>query len=1007
MSTENNILHRFEGLSLWEHFKNDSGASSTDIAMVEKHIDYAMPLLDHYTEAFRKYTLHNDQHQKNIIKIIGNLLGPHIQKLTALECAMLLLSAVYHDIGMVYSKEDLSVISTEPKFQIFLQENARAMVEYEENDRKSNDSLIEWFCRSMHAERVWVHLNKVDSIIPLRWENVSIKNSLGNLCESHNFSVDRIISERSNFNNDYLGKCDLVFCSILLRLADILDFDNTRSPKSVYEFLDLDNPKNKLDAFSQLEWEKHLNSNGFVFNWSINDDVVKTVFSATTPHPNIEIAIKSFIGTITSELASCYKLQKFCSTKWHEHPLPQEIDIQNLTAENYQSGDYHFSLSEDKILDLLTGDGLYNNEFVFIRELLQNAIDTSRHREFHEHQTNKLFTISPINVSFFTDKMGYQWIRIDDFGMGMNEDIIVNHLLKKGDSYYNSDKFKLEKIKINKTLSTDFVPISRFGIGLLSCFMAGDKIEISTKHIASGTESFRLGIEGRNAHYVLQSQNKHHAPIPMPSQLIEKEGYRDIVGTSIAVRITTNKEFWGFNLKKELETFIICSPVPILYEETIVGGKHEEIVNEPWVDDEIIPIDSKFVKKLEETFNIEFQKGIDIVIENINITQKSLNPNLKGQIVFIAVDTDYKSDGIFQDIGFKLSFDNEILTLSVSATKKEGEGKEIEVQEVYDLSFLLYKFKNPNIFKINPFKGESFSVREKLLLSHNGIVINDPSGKFSLDRDLINKSLSNSYNNNFSFIYTGILYFQDELLPELSVSRNEIKALSFQLISNLSFSLISLNKYFQDSSENFKFFRKYRSYEDFTSAEIEKSGFYIKNRIFLDSFITLAIDGKIFTIQELKEQTITEKQFSYSYFRNTFYDDLVHFIIEQNFDITITIDENDCNCTFFITSRSISFPKSLNGFTPLTFVNFKNDDRLAFGHRLNLTHPFVRWYLMAANTLDTEFFYYSKQLIYTLFNTNKTFAFDNCTNILKRLDTILPEDLKPNKSFMLKQSDLR
>ena len=148
MSTKNDILHRFEGLSLWEHFTNNSGASAVDIAMVESHIAYAVPLLDRYTETFRKYTLHNEQHIKNIVKIMGELLGPNVEKLSSLECAMLLLSTVYHDLGMVYSPEELTEIGNEPTFHIFLQENAKAMVEYEENDRQPNDSLIEWYCRS-------------------------------------------------------------------------------------------------------------------------------------------------------------------------------------------------------------------------------------------------------------------------------------------------------------------------------------------------------------------------------------------------------------------------------------------------------------------------------------------------------------------------------------------------------------------------------------------------------------------------------------------------------------------------------------------------------------------------------------------------------------------------------------------------------------------------------------------------------------------------------------------
>ncbi|MEF9477346.1 hypothetical protein OWR28_06075 [Chryseobacterium sp. 1B4] len=242
---------------------------------------------------------------------MGDLLGNDIEKLSPLESAMLILSTIYHDIGMVYSDNELQNISNEPTFQIFLEKYTQAKLEYEENNKTPTNNLIEWYCRWMHATRVWVYLNKVNTTIPLRWENISIKDNLGFLCESHNYSVEEIVSKLNIFKNDYLGKCDLVFCAILLRLADILDFDNSRTPKSVYEFLELGHPKNKLDGFSKIEWEKHLNSNGFEF--IRENDNLKVIFSATTPHPSIEIAIRSFIQNINSELIACQKLQKHCS----------------------------------------------------------------------------------------------------------------------------------------------------------------------------------------------------------------------------------------------------------------------------------------------------------------------------------------------------------------------------------------------------------------------------------------------------------------------------------------------------------------------------------------------------------------------------------------------------------------------------------------------------------------------------------------------------------------------
>ncbi|WP_069661365.1 HD domain-containing protein [Arcticibacter eurypsychrophilus] len=152
-----------------------------------------MPLLNEYNRVFPKYTLHNNRHQVNIIKLIGDLLGDDVTELTALECAMLILSTVYHDIGMVYNDKELEKIGTKSDFKLFLDRNTKAQLEYEENQNKPTAGLIECYCRWMHAKRVWIYLNISNSSTPLKWDNISIKDALGSLCESHNLSVKDII----------------------------------------------------------------------------------------------------------------------------------------------------------------------------------------------------------------------------------------------------------------------------------------------------------------------------------------------------------------------------------------------------------------------------------------------------------------------------------------------------------------------------------------------------------------------------------------------------------------------------------------------------------------------------------------------------------------------------------------------------------------------------------------------------------------------------------------------
>ena len=65
-------------------------------------------------------------------------------------------------------------------------------------------------------------------------------------------------------------------------------------------------------------------------------------------------------------------------------------------------------------------------------------------------------------------------LTVEDNGTGMTQQIIENHLLKVGASRYQDPQFQKEY--------PDFSPISRFGIGVLSCFMIADDVEIVTCH---------------------------------------------------------------------------------------------------------------------------------------------------------------------------------------------------------------------------------------------------------------------------------------------------------------------------------------------------------------------------------------------------------------------------------------------------------------------------------------------------------------------------------------------
>ncbi|HEU0125924.1 MAG TPA: hypothetical protein VFQ56_06445, partial [Flavobacterium sp.] len=530
--------------------------------MVEECVDYVLPLLSRIIETFPTYTLHDGQHQLNILNRMADLLGKRIKDLSGLESALLILSAFYHDIGMVFSKEELQNLVSEETFQEFLNENPKAKVDFLATSKLSTETA-EWYCRWAHARRVWIYLNKTPN--KFVWDGTNLKNVLGHICQSHNEDV-AFLKDDYVFETNFWGQCDIRFCAIILRISDILDFDNTRSPESVYEFLKLDKPIGEAEAVSHKEWEKHLASRGFDFtSWSKSNSY-DIGFKAAPKHPAVENDIKEFLDLIESELSKNQSLLRSCSKKWQTFYLPERILRNNIKSQGYKAGNYKFTLDQHQVLDLLMGDKLYNNEFVFIRELLQNAIDTSRDREFHEQQSgNVSFKIKPIEVSSWIDSSGFRWLRIDDYGMGMTEDIINKFFLKVGNSYYNSYDFQLRKMLYQSKLSKDFTPISRFGIGVLSCFIIGDRIEVNTKSVEcinNRAKPIRLSLKGLHNFYVMQSPPD--VPNDMPNENFSEDNYRTDYGTSIAVRFRADKDTTRFNLKVILEQILFNSDIDII-----------------------------------------------------------------------------------------------------------------------------------------------------------------------------------------------------------------------------------------------------------------------------------------------------------------------------------------------------------------------------------------------------------------------------------------------------------
>jgi hypothetical protein len=628
-------MEEFENTALWKSFY--AAANDGERVLVRNLVQKASSRLDLVRDTFPTYTLHNHVHALNVTHRMGDLLGDRVRGLSALEGALLVLSAYLHDIGMVFTPEERADLKSEQEFGAFLNTYPEAFVKLQESGSVTDD-IAEWYCRWIHPKRVHRYLGTLKQE-ETRWGNVSLDRNLGLLCESHGRDTGSLLSDQG-LRTDFLGEADLLFCALVLRLADILDFDNSRTPDEVYKYLGLPEHNTRRKTQSDVEWRKHLCSDGFRFPpGGARAERYVLPLIAGPDHPAVEHDIRQFLDVIENEINKCQSLLRHVSDKWRDFRLPLRVNRDNIISTGYKYGEYRFTLEQDQILNLLMGENLYADPYVCVRELVQNAIDTVRHRVFYEHSKgNRDYVPQPIRLATWLDEKGFQWVRIDDRGMGMNEELIINYLLKVGKSYYRSAEFQAEILRYQARQKFDFLPISRFGIGMLSCFIVADQLELSTKRVADqayDARALRISMTGIRSFYTLHVEEAGHRAPPMPGPQRADETYRkgDDYGTSIAMRLDPRRDHSRFDLMATLRRYVVCPPVPVECEGQRVGGDYEALIECPWLQPVEEPLTPAEVAQVEKTLRIKLSETPRVRLLPLSLTEHSPDPNLRGQAV--------------------------------------------------------------------------------------------------------------------------------------------------------------------------------------------------------------------------------------------------------------------------------------------------------------------------------------------------------------------------------------
>ncbi len=414
-------------------------------------------ILSKVNSAFPHFTNHDIGHSFRVADFMCDLLPKSISDYCETDLIIMLYVAMTHDLGMV--DDSFEVKSFEDLEKIRTNHHKRS-AEMVEDKNLFNDGLF-----------------SIDEI--------DVRTEVANISKSHNESVEWIIENIKEEKN--IGR-DVVHCRFicyLLRIADLIDFDNQRTPLVVYKLFEKELQKDEYKK-SDEEWKKQLSVTNF--NHVKNNREQRRcniVFDAKVYSSAICRSLFEYFNYIEKEIIEIEKVNPedekfkfFINPKVEQNIEQNGFDVKPLI----QYVDY---LS---IANILVGENLYNKKEDALRELLQNAMDAILLMK--EIKNGASYTPT---IKISVDK---EYLSISDNGIGMTLKDIEQYFLCIGKSFYKS-----------KDYHYNYKPISNYGVGFLSSYLLSNKIIVETISYQDSNNQINLELN-KNDEYVIFSQ-KH------------------------------------------------------------------------------------------------------------------------------------------------------------------------------------------------------------------------------------------------------------------------------------------------------------------------------------------------------------------------------------------------------------------------------------------------------------------------------------------------------------------
>ncbi|PXY43180.1 HD domain-containing protein [Flavobacterium hydrophilum] len=449
---------------------------------------------------FPEYTPHDEKyHLTKLFFIADQMLEDSvISAMNTTELFLLAASLYGHDWGMAVSNEEKEIIISgtyDEKFATLDDEQIRFQSFCRDrNITRSEVETADWqeYVRQTHAFRSGKRIRKY-------FEGISagIGDFCARICEGHWHNFD-MIDDYFSYPTDASLHRDIVnikAITLYVRLIDLLDLGEDRTPFVLWKFVA---PRNNR---SKIEWAKHRALQPVTFpNYQLTRNVQ---IEGSTNDQQVYMSILDLKRYINDQFRQSLDMLNRMNHLYHKLNIGH-LDWR-IVPISFEPVTIQFEFDRMRMFEILSDDIYQGNPFIFIRELLQNAIDAIDFRA--EALAKKQMFFTPCIKISSTNNTEFYIIEISDNGIGMDEYIIRNYLALVGRSYYRSLDFQKEQLNLD--------PISKFGIGILSCFMLSDNIEIETfkdPNLSQIKEHLKISIPAKENYFKIQ-KNSNEFPI--------------------------------------------------------------------------------------------------------------------------------------------------------------------------------------------------------------------------------------------------------------------------------------------------------------------------------------------------------------------------------------------------------------------------------------------------------------------------------------------------------------